>query len=150
MISDGIEYDIVENMKTTKANISLYEVNILKKKHKILLNDFNATPKSPLSMNVVTIKTKNTKTMSKSPSFDKMKHVGVILTGDRSNSHTPPFLIIFYFSNKIVNNCLVHSGASSNIMPYFVYLKMNVRPRESTTQIVQLDRSKVKVLGEIK
>lgn len=36
------------------------------------------------------------------------------------------------------------------MMSYFVCLKINARPQESTTQIVQLDRSKVNVLGELK
>jgi hypothetical protein len=73
-----------------------------------------------------------------------------ILIGDRSNSHTSPFLLTFKIFNKNVHNCLVDSGASSNIMPYSVCLKINAQPQKSATQIVQLDRTKVKVLGELK
>jgi hypothetical protein len=60
------------------------------------------------------------------------------------------FLLTFEIFNKNVHNCLVDSGASSNIMPYFVCLKINAQPQKSAIQIVQLDRTKVKVLGELK
>jgi hypothetical protein len=49
-----------------------------------------------------------------------------------------------------VHNCLVDSGASSNIMPYSVCLQINAKPQKSAIQIVQLDRTRVKVLGELK
>ena len=45
---------------------------------------------------------------------------------------------------------MVDSGASSNVMPYSVCRKLNAKIMPCTTQIVQLDRSNVKVLGELK
>jgi hypothetical protein len=49
-----------------------------------------------------------------------------------------------------VHNCLVDLGASSNIMPYSFCLQINAKPHKSYIQIVQLDRTRVKVLGELK
>jgi predicted aspartyl protease len=77
-------------------------------------------------------------------------NVNVALIGDRSGSHTPPFILTFEIFNRNVHNCLVDSGASSNVMPYSVCKKLNIEPKKSSIQIVQLDRSNVKVLGELK
>jgi ribonuclease HI len=49
-----------------------------------------------------------------------------------------------------VHNCLVDSGASSNVMPYSVCKKLNAEPQMSKTKIIQLDKSHVKVFGELK
>jgi hypothetical protein len=35
-------------------------------------------------------------------------------------------------------------------MPYSVFLQINAQPQKSAIQIVQLDRTRVKVLGELK
>ena len=45
---------------------------------------------------------------------------------------------------------MVDSGASSNVMPYSVFHKLNIDPEKRNLQIVQLDRSRVKVLGELR
>ena len=44
---------------------------------------------------------------------------------------------------------MIDSGASSNIMPSSVCSKLNIEPEKYVVHIVQLDRTKVKVLGEI-
>jgi hypothetical protein len=50
------------------------------------------------------------------------------LVGGKSRSQTPPFVLTFEIFNRNVHNCLVDSGASSNVMPYLVYKKLNVEP----------------------
>ena len=45
---------------------------------------------------------------------------------------------------------MIDSGASSNVMPYSVYKKMNAKPTPCEIQISQLDQSKVKIVGELK
>lgn len=72
-----------------------------------------------------------------------------ILIGDRSNSYTPPFLLTFEILNKNVQNYLVDLGASSNIMPYSVCLKLNMSPQKYAVHIVQLNGTKVNVMGEM-
>lgn len=44
---------------------------------------------------------------------------------------------------------MIDSGASSNIMPASVCSKLNIEPQKSGVHIVQLDSTKVQVLGEI-
>ena len=45
---------------------------------------------------------------------------------------------------------MVELGASSNVMSYLVCKKLGLEPSKSGPQIVQLDRSKLKVLGGCK
>ena len=49
-----------------------------------------------------------------------------------------------------MHNCLVDSGASSNVMPLSVCRKINGQPTPSSCKIIQLDRSTIKVVGEMK
>jgi len=72
------------------------------------------------------------------------------LTGHRSRSTTPPFLISFEIFNRNVHNCMIESGISSNFMPLKVCENINVKPEASNIQIIQLDRTRVKVIWELK
>ena len=73
-----------------------------------------------------------------------------ILIGRKSRFQTPPFLLTFEIFNRNVHNCLVDSRDSSNVMSYLVSKKLNAKPQMSKTNIIQLDRSHVKVCGELK
>ena len=72
------------------------------------------------------------------------------LIGRKSRSQTPPFLLTLEIFNRNVHNYLVDSRASSNVMPYSVCKKLNAQPKMCRTKIIQLDRSHVKVMGELK
>ena len=72
------------------------------------------------------------------------------LIDTKSRSRTPQFLSTFEIFNRNVHNCLVDSGPSSNVMPYSVCKKINVEPKTCRTKIIQLERSNVKVMGELK
>ena len=72
------------------------------------------------------------------------------LIGRKSQYQTPSFLLTFKIFNQNVHNFLVDSRASSNVMPYSVYKKLNARPQICKTNIIQLDRSHVNILGELK
>ena len=49
-----------------------------------------------------------------------------------------------------MHNCLVYSGASSNAMPLSICKNIDGQPTPSPSQIIQLDRSVVKFIGEMK
>lgn len=108
----------------------------------------NAVPASPL---LIVVLSKASRGMGKPPndSLNKVDSIDVILIGDRSNSHTPPFLLTYEIFNKNLHNCLIDLGASSNIIPRSICMKLNVSPQKSIVHIVQLDREKVEVLGEM-
>ena len=63
---------------------------------------------------------------------------------------TPPFLLTFEIFNKHVSNCMVDSGASTNAMPTTIAKKINAQIQKSNTNILQLDLTRVQVVGELK
>lgn len=63
---------------------------------------------------------------------------------------TPPFLLTFEIYNMNVHTCLVDCGASFNLIPYAMCNKINEEPQKNNTQIIQLERTRVKVTGELK
>jgi hypothetical protein len=44
----------------------------------------------------------------------------------------------------------MYLGTSSNVMLYYVCKKLNSTPIKRTINIIHLDRSKVKIIGELK
>ena len=48
IVLDTVEYNIVEDMKNTKANISLHEMTKLKQQQKISLRELKAIPVIPI------------------------------------------------------------------------------------------------------
>ena len=69
--------------------------------------------------------------------------------GGKSKYKTPAFLLTFEIFNYNVHNCLVESGALVNVMPLLVCKKINGQPKPSTWQFLQLNRTAVKVIGEM-
>ena len=69
--------------------------------------------------------------------------------GGKPKCKTPPFLLTFEIFNHNVHNCLVYSGASVNVMPLSVCKKINGQPKPFTWEFIQLDRTNVKVIGEM-
>jgi hypothetical protein len=51
---------------------------------------------------------------------------------------------------NVLNLSLVDSGASLNVMSYYICKNLNDKPKICETKIIQLNLSHVKVLGEIK
>ena len=49
------------------------------------------------------------------------------LIGKNSKSTTPPFILMFEIFNQNVHNCMIDSGASSNVMPYSVCKKLKAK-----------------------
>ena len=63
---------------------------------------------------------------------------------------TPPFLLTLEMLNHKVHNCLVDSGSSVNVIPLIVCKKINGKPKPMAWEVIQLDRTSVKVVGEMK
>jgi hypothetical protein len=68
----------------------------------------------------------------------------------KGNPFVPPFLLTFEVFNKNLHNCLVDSGESSNVIPLSICKKLNVVPLKRDKHVIQLDRTQVKVMGELK
>ena len=120
-------YDIIEDIKKTKENVSLFETCNLPQQKKKLLEALDPQP-------------------SKTPDNVPLdKEINEASIGGKSKSRTKPFLLTFEIFNLNVHNCLVDSGASSNVMPLSICKKINGKPTPSASQIIQLDRTTVKV-----
>ena len=77
------------------------------------------------------------------------EEIGEASVGGKPKCKTTPFLLTFEIFNHNVHNCVVDSGASVNIMPLSVCKKINGQPKISTWRVIQLDRTNVKVIGEM-
>ena len=137
-----MEYNIIEDMKKTRSNITFYELSKLKHHEKVLLKELHVVPVSPLPTAIIS---QASHEMGRPPNnvINKVDPNDIALIGGRLRSHTPPFLLTYEVFNKNLHNCLVDSGASSNILPKSICEKLNVQPQKSAVRIVQLDRSQV-------
>ena len=70
-------------------------------------------------------------------------------TGERKTS-TPPFLLTLEILNHKVHNCLVDSGSSVNVMPLAICKKLNGKLIPTDWDVTQLNKTSVKVVGEMK
>jgi len=60
------------------------------------------------------------------------------------------FLLTFEVFNRNLYNCLVDAGASSNVIPLSIFKKLNTFTLKRDKHVIQLDRTQVKVMGELK
>ena len=107
-------YDIVEDIKKAKENISLFEMcNVPQQKEKLL---------KALEVPEEELPTDN----------QPEEEIGEASVGGKSKYKTPTFLLTFEIFNYNMHNCLVDSGASVNVMPLSVCKKINGQPKLST------------------
>ena len=125
-------YDIVEDIKKTKVNIYLFELCNFPQQRKKLLESFDPQPNSIPK------------------TIDSDTEINEESIGGKYKSQTFPFLLSFEIFNHNVHNCLVDSGASSNVMSLLICKKINAQPTQPHCQIIQLDKSSVKMIGEMK
>jgi hypothetical protein len=69
---------------------------------------------------------------------------------NKGKPFVPPFLLIFEVFNRNLHNCLVDSGTSSNVIPLSICKKLNVVPLKSDKHVIKIDKTQVKIIGEIK
>ena len=62
---------------------------------------------------------------------------------------TPPFFLTMEILNHKVHNCLVDFGSLVNVMPLVVCKQINGKPKPTTWEVTQLDKTNVKVVGEM-
>jgi hypothetical protein len=167
-----LDYDVVEDLKKMKANITMLELckitqlreqlrealQHIQGPQDVVVGNLQATQKGKNKKDTKTVKsssvtsTSNVENKEKTTMKEKKSNLRAdgALIGRKSRSQIPPFLLTFETINQNVHNSLVDSGASSNVMPYSICKKLNVEPQVCNKKIIQLDRSHVKVLGELK
>jgi len=88
----------------------------------------------------------------KNPSLSDLRNnptVNYCSEDKKRNPFVPSFLLTFEVFNKNLHNYLVESGESSNVMPLSICKKLNIVPLKSDKHVIQLDRTQVKVMGEL-
>ena len=112
-----IEYNLVDDLKRAKTNISLFE----------LLKIPSIRDNLPKGM--IVNKTREAQN----------NNLEVCTNHDAQNSgikRVQPFLLTFEIFNRNVHNCMIDSGASSNVMPVSICRKFNATWESYPTQIV--------------
>ena len=103
----GMGYDIIEDIKKPKADISLFELCNMPQERRKLLEAFDPQPNSiPKAIE----------------SDDEVNEASI---RGKHKSKSLPFLLSFEIFNHNVHNCLVDSGAFSNVMPLSICKKIN-------------------------
>jgi hypothetical protein len=177
--SPKLDYDVVEDLKKLRANISIYE--LLKFPfllQKMLQNILDNGKNGNSNGNKVVQSKVPQKTSTKNnpdpqdkgsllvPPVNNVNNVNDVnnvvkvelenvskkpqATSLNTRKNVPPFLLTFEIFNRNVHNCMVDLGASSNVMPWSVCQKINGEVEPSSLKIIQLDRTDVKVIGEMK
>jgi hypothetical protein len=132
------EYDFMEDLKITKANISLFDLMKLPQ----IQENFIKTLQGKITKTSKEINVGVKKGTSKySPSDDTHTPKSQVvedasLSGQRSRSITPSFLVTFEIFNRNVQNCMMDFGSSSNVMHFIVCEKLSVEPKQSEIQII--------------
>jgi hypothetical protein len=140
--SPKLDYNVVEDLKKLKANISVMDICRIPQQKEFLLQALNSV-ENLMAGNGLERNLSSTDLVGK-PTVNTC-------SGDRKeNPFVPPFLLMFEVFNRNLHNCLVDSGASSNVMPLSVCKKLNAIPLKSDKHVIQLDRTQVKVIGELK
>lgn len=80
-------------------------------------------------------------TSSKASSFGKSKttvNIVTIVNSTNVNSKSifPPFVLTFEIFNYNVHNCLVDSGASTNVIPLPIVNKIKSKPEKMDAKII--------------
>jgi ribonuclease HI len=171
-----LDYDVVEDLKKLRANISIYELLKFPFLLQKMLQNISNNGKNGNSNGNKVVQSKapqKTSTKNNPDSQDKgslpvplVNNVNNVNNVDKvaletaskksqattlsSRKNVPLFLLTFKIFNRNVHNCMVDSGASSNVMPWSVCQKINAEVEPSSLKIIQLDRTNVKVIGELK
>jgi ribonuclease HI len=178
--SPKLDYDVVEDLKKLRANISIYELlkfpfllqkmlqNILDNGKNGNSNDSKvvqrkvphktSTKDNPGSHDKGSLPVPNVNNVNNNVSSVNNSDKVVVENASKkpqattlsTRKNVPPFLLTFEIFNRNVHNCMVDSGASSNVMPWSVCQKINAEVEPSSLKIIQLDRTDVKVMGELK
>jgi ribonuclease HI len=177
--SPKLDYDVVEDLKKLRANISIYELLkfpflLQKMLQNILDNGKNgnsngnkvvqskvpqktSTKNNPDPQDKGSLPVPNVNNVNNVNDTSNVDKVALETASKKSQAtslntrkNVPPFLLTFEIFNRNVHNCMVDSGASSNVMPWSVCQKINAEVEPSSLKIIQLDRTDVKVIGELK
>lgn len=140
VILPALDYNIMEDMKKTHANISLFEFAKIQSQQDILLRTVGQT-----SIEIATSTSKG-----ESTSLGSLTTVLNRPWMEEANYVCPPFFLSFEIFNCNVHNRLVDSGASANVMPLSISKKIISQWSKASAQIIELDLTCIPAFGELR
>jgi hypothetical protein len=141
-ISPKLDYSVVEDLKKMKSNVSVMDICRIPQEKYLLLQALSSVENPTTS---------DGQEKNLAPTdLARKPMVNTYSEGRKERPFVPPFLLTFEVFNRNLHNCLVDSGASSNVMPLAICNKLGVVPLKSDKHVIQLDRTQVKVMGELK
>jgi hypothetical protein len=172
-VNPNLDYDVVEDLKKLRDNISFYELLKFPFLLQKMLQNISENGKNGNSSGNKVVQNKvpqKTSTKSNLDPQDKgslfLSNVNNVNNVDKvaleiaskkpqnttlsTRKNIPPFLLTFEIFNRNMHNCMVDLGASSNVIPWSICQKINAEVEPSTLKIIQLDRTNVKVIGKLK
>jgi hypothetical protein len=140
--SPKLDYNIVEDLKNLKANISVMDMCRIPQQKEFMLQALksieNPTTSTDQGENITPTDLKN------------KPNVNACSEDKKGNPFVPPCFLTFEVFNRNLHNCLVDSGESSNVMALSICKKLNTAPLKSYKHVKELDRTQVKFIGELK
>jgi hypothetical protein len=139
-VNPNLDYDLVEDLKKLRANIYVYELLKFPFPLQKMLQNISENGKNGNSIGNRVVQNKvpqKTSTKNNPDPQDKGSlHVNNVNNVDKvaletaskkpqtttlsTRKNIPPFLLTFEIFNRNMHNCMVDSGASSNVMPWSV------------------------------
>jgi len=120
-------YNIVEDMKRIKANITLYELAQINTRRELILKS--------LTKELLIPKKKGT------------SYANLII--HKGEVKVPPFLLTMTIFGNNLYKCLIYLGASANVIPIGICKKLKLSPIKSDKIMVELDNLELRVMGEL-
>ena len=134
------KYNAVEDLKRTKANMSMFDMlQNFPQQQEALMKTLDHT-KVPHNMNIVPQKTIS----------QQVNAIEAMPTMFKEKVEVPPFLLSIRIYGKNLHNFLIDLGSSCNIMPLSITKSLGVSPQPSNQVVIQLDKTKVKVINVLK
>ena len=137
-----LQYDIIDDLKKQREKISMFDLlKIYPMPGGSILSNLTTSSNTNSRRNQPSVPSVNNldpSTSKAAAGFNgniKTTTDKDTLIGKNSKYTTPSFLITFEIFNQNVHNYMIDSGASSNIIPYSVYKKLNAKPTPCEIQI---------------
>lgn len=129
-------FSVVEQMKKTNVNISMWDV----------------VPTIPMQKKLLQQELERIQPKDQASTMENTTSL-VQPTGDveiNKKVRPPPFYVSLIIGGKLVHNCIIDSGASSSVMPRCVADALGMKYEPIVRNVLQLDGSTVKIVGVLR
>ena len=133
-------YNALEDLKRTKANMSMFD----------MLQNYPQQQEGLMKTLDHTKVTHNMNTIPQKIVPQQLNVVEAMPTMFKDKVEVPPFLLSIRIYGKNLHNFLIDLGASCNVMPLSIAQRLGVNPQPSNRVVIQLDKKEVKLIDVLK